>query len=307
MKQFIIDTDTASDDAVALILALREPGVRVAAISVVAGNIPVELGVKNALTAVERAATYRPPVFRGMDRPLLRPLVTATREHGEDGMSNLSLPEPKFAAEGEHAVDALARLAGTGEYELITLGPLTNAAMAFLKAPEPMQRLRRITMMAGAGFGPGNMTPVAEYNAYVDAEALSIVLQAGVPLRLVGWDASLGPAFLSEAEMNGLLESGSALADFCIRINRSLLDYNREVWGRSGIDLPDPVAVAAAVHPEIILESKPAYVSVETHSPLTYGQVVIDLDNLFDRPPNAEVVRRLDGQKFKEYLHQALA
>jgi purine nucleosidase len=309
MKQrIILDTDTASDDAVALILALREPQVRVEAITVTAGNVPVNLGVKNALISVEVAGTYTPPVFRGLGKPLLRDLVTTVLEHGRDGLGEMDLPDPQLQPQPEHAVDVLISLADTfgSEIELITLGPLTNIAMACLKAPETMRKIKGITSMAGAGFGPGNVTPVAEYNAYADPEALSIVLQAGIPILLVGWDASLGPAIIDQDDIRALLASGSPRAEFCVRCNRSLLEYNRSQWGKDGFDLPDPVTVAAAIYPELVLETLPAYTSVETRSETSFGQVIIDPHGLLSRPPNALICRRLDGPGFKERLFQAL-
>jgi purine nucleosidase len=305
MRRILIDTDTASDDAVALTLALLEPSVRVEAITVVAGNVPVDQGVRNARIAVEFAGTYYPPVHRGMERPLLRELVTATVEHGEDGLSGMPVNEPKLPVEAEHAVDALARLASEGGRELVTLGPLTNVAAAVLKAPQRMRRLERITIMAGAGLGQGNVTPAAEYNAYVDAAALQIVLQAGIPIMLVGWDASLGPAFLNEADLHALLDTGSRLAQFWVRCNQALLAYNRQVRGRNGIDLPDPAALAAAIYPEIVLEAVEAYTSVEVREGSTYGQVTIDAQGLLGVPPNLSLVRRLDGAAFKRRLFEA--
>jgi purine nucleosidase len=306
MQRIIIDTDTASDDAVALTLALLEPSVRVEAITVAAGNVPVDQGVRNARIAVEMAGAYHPPVHRGMERPLLRALVTATVEHGEDGLSGMDLPEPRIPVEAEHAVDALIRLAGEGGLELVTLGPLTNVAAAILKAPQRMRRLERITVMAGAGLGQGNVTPAAEYNAYVDATALRIVLQAGIPILMLGWDASLGPAFLDEADLQALLDTGSPLAQFWVRCNQALLHYNREVWGRNGIDLPDPAAVAAAIYPELILEAVEAYASVEVREGSTYGQVLVDVQGLLGRPPNATFCRSLDGAAFKRRLFEAV-
>ncbi|MCD4673415.1 MAG: nucleoside hydrolase, partial [Anaerolineaceae bacterium] len=227
MRRIIVDTDTASDDAVALIMALREPEVRVEAITVVAGNLPLDLAVRNALISVERAETYHPPVYRGMAKPLLRDLLTSELVHGEDGMGNMNLPEPEIAVEEEHAVDALLRIIEENphELELVTLGPLTNIAMCCLKAPETMRKLKRITIMGGAGLGSGNATPVAEYNVYVDAEAMSIVINAGVPLLIVGWDVGIEAAFITDEDIAVLMNSGSKIAEFCVRCNQSLYEF----------------------------------------------------------------------------------
>jgi len=308
MKRFLIDTDTASDDAVALILALREPQIKVEAITVVAGNVPLPLAVKNALTSITVANTYQPPLYVGMARPLLRDLFTAEFVHGQDGMGNMALPEPDLRPQPEHAVDALARIIeeNPGQLELITLGPLTNIAMLCLKAPETVKKLQRITIMGGAGLGPGNITPVAEFNAYVDAEALHLVLRCGAPIFLVGWDVSMGTAFISAAEAEQLLNSGSEIARFCIRCNQSLQAFNLKRLNKHGFDLPDPATVAAAIYPDIILETFDAYTCVEYKNDSTYGQVIIDQMNLLSQPPNATICRAIDGQKFKQRLFQAL-
>jgi purine nucleosidase len=308
MRRFIVDTDTASDDAVALIMALREPGIRVEAITVVAGNLPLDLAVKNALVSVEVAHTYRPPVYKGMAKPLLRELFTSEFVHGSDGMGEMDLPAPAIVAEREHAVDAILRLvaANPGELELITLGPLTNIAMACLKAPETMKLLKRITIMGGAGFGPGNITPVAEFNIYVDAEAASIVLNSGIPLLIAGWDVSLGKSFINEEDMAYLLATGSEIAIFCVRCNRSLQAFNLERFGKREFDLPDPAAVAAAIYPDVIADACECYAYVDYAAGPSYGQLVIDQMRLLGKEPNAVVLKALDPEKFKEHLFRAI-
>lgn len=308
MKRLIIDTDTASDDAVALILALREPAIRVEAITVVAGNVCLEQAVRNALVSVEAAGTYAPPVYPGMAKPLLRDLYTAEYVHGQDGMGDLFLPDAAIRAEREHAVDAILRLieANPGALELITLGPLTNIALACLKAPETMRKLQRITIMGGAGLGPGNITPVAEFNIYVDAEAASIVLQCGVPIFLVGWDVSLGTTFITAADIERLLSIGSKIAAFCVHCNRALQAFNLDRFQQVGFDLPDPATVAAALYPDTVLESSDVYAYVEYKSEGSYGQVVMDVMNLLGKPPNVTICRAMDGARFKERLFAAI-
>lgn len=308
MRRIIIDTDTASDDAVALILALREPKVKVEAITVVAGNVPLNLAVKNALVSIEVANTYRPPVFKGASKPLLRDLFTSEFVHGEGGMGNMNLMLPQITVESVHAVDGLINLIECNPVglELITLGPLTNIAIACLKSPETVKRLDRITIMGGAGFGSGNITPVAEYNVYADAEAMSIVLNVGVPILLVGWDVSLGEAFIYEQDIRYMLNSGSKIAEFCVQCNQSLWDFNRKRMNKDGIDLPDPVAVASALYPDIIIEALDAFTSVEYKSEATYGQVIIDYMDILKKKPNAKICKSIDGNMFKKHLYDAI-
>jgi len=306
MRTFIIDTDATSDDAVALIMALREKSIKIEAITVVAGAVPIELAVKNALLSVEMANTYKPLVYKGMKKPLFRKLFTAEFVHGEDGMGNMNLPEPKIKIQEMHAIDAIINLVmnNPGKMEIITLGPLTNLAMAVLKEPLISKRVKNVTAMAGTGLGPGNITPVSEFNIYVDAEAASIVLKSGMPITFVGWDVCMGKCYLNEKDLQYLSDQNSKIADFCLRCNKSLIDFNLKRLDRKGLDLPDPTAVAAAIWPDIIISQFDAYTYIETNSELTYGQLVIDRLNLLDKEPNAKICVELDSKKFRSLLFE---
>lgn len=248
MRKFIIDTDTASDDVIAIITALREPSIKVMGITVVAGNVGLEQSLQNALTAIKVSDTYIPPVFGGMSKPLFRDLVMADDVHGSDGLGNMFLPRSNLSIEPEHAMDGLLRLIEENPYEieLITLGPLTNIAMACLKAPETMNKLKSITLMAGTGLGPGNITETAEFNVYVDAESLSIVLDLEIPKLFVGWDAIMNKGFLTRQDINYLKNSDSSLAKFAMRCTQSLDEYNQKL-GFDGFELADPTAMIAAI------------------------------------------------------------
>jgi purine nucleosidase len=308
MRRLLIDTDTASDDAVALITALRDKSIRVEAVTVVAGNVPLELAVKNALIAVEVADAYAPPVYRGAAKPLLRDLFTSEFVHGEDGMGDMNLPPPRLSVATGHAMDRMIEIIRTypGEVEVVTLGPLTNLALAVLKAPEIAHQVRHVFIMGGNGFGPGNVTPVAEFNIYVDAEAAQIVLNSGLPLTFVGWDVSTDDTFINQADIDHLLVSGSAIARFCVRCNETLKTYNAQSWGKIGFDLPDPVTVVTALYPDIITEQVSAYCYVEHKSADTYGQLVIDRYGLLKRAPNATICLKIDARRFKDLLFERI-
>lgn len=306
MRRFLIDTDTASDDAVALLMALREPAVKVEAITVVAGNSPLATCVRNALVTVEKADTYAPPVHAGMAKPLLRELVTAEFVHGEDGMGNMDLPAPRLQAGPGHAVDVIIETARRldGELEIITLGPLTNLAMALLKEPALAGMIERIHTMGGAGLGPGNITPVAEFNFFVDAEAAHVVMESALPKTIVGWDVSTGDTFMNLEDIERLRSVGS-LGEFAVRCNATLLEINRQL-GRDGFDLPDPTTVAAALYPEMVTDSFDAHCYVEHRSERGYGQFVIDELDLLHKPANATICRSLDAGMFKDALYRRL-
>lgn len=310
MKRVIIDTDTASDDAVALVMALREPELRVEAITVVAGNVPLPTAVYNACMSVEYAGTYRPPVYAGMARPLVRDeALTATHVHGKDGMGDVgTFKKPDLKPEAEHAVDALIRLigaAGEGEIELITLGPLTNVAMAIRRDPEAIGRLRHITMMAGLVSGSNGMRPYAEYNIYADPEAADIVCGFGIPFTMCTLEACGAAddkdAVFTAEEVKELLNSGSELARFCVECNSTLIK-----GPIGGMSLADPTAIAAFVHPEIIKESFGAYTRIELKGERTYGTTVSDRRGWSGKPHNSVIVGKLHGKAFKDYVRKLI-
>ena len=300
MRKFIIDTDTASDDVIAIITALREPSIKVMGITVVAGNVGLEQSLQNALTAIKVSDTYIPPVFGGMSKPLFRDLVMADDVHGSDGLGNMFLPRSNLSIEPEHAMDGLLRLIEENPYEieLITLGPLTNIAMACLKAPETMNKLKSITLMAGTGLGPGNITETAEFNVYVDAESLSIVLDLEIPKLFVGWDAIMNKGFLTRQDINYLKNSDSSLAKFAMRCTQSLDEYNQKL-GFDGFELADPTAMICAIWPEVMTNCIEAHATVETKKEENYGQIFLDQES---ETPNSTTCIDLDGELLKTYL-----
>ena len=308
MRRILIDTDTASDDAVALILALREESVRVEAITVVAGNVELDRGVKNALLAVQQAGTYAPPVYRGIGKPLMRDLFTATFAHGADGMGESDLPEPTLTIRPAHAVDAMIDLivANPGDIEVIALGPLTNLAVAVVKEPRIARLVKNVTVMGTGGLGPGNITPAAEFNIYVDAEAADIVFRSGMPLTVVGWDASMGTAFLDNKDIDALRAKRSPRADFCLRINEIHRRWTFETSGKDGFDIADATTVAVALRPELGLQYLDLYARVETKSDAMYGHVMMDVNHVSKNAPNIRLCARLDGESYKRYLFQKI-
>lgn len=304
MRRIIIDTDTASDDAVALIMALREPSVHVELITTVAGNVPLHLCTKNALLSIDIADTYAPPVYEGIGHPMMRELVTGEHVHGEDGLGNLFLPDPKGKVRYGHAVNAMLETVDRfdGDIEIIALGPLTNVATAIVMGRDIMKKVRRITIMGGAKMGSSAFSPVAEYNIFADAEAAQIVMSLGVPLTLVGLDVCQGAAALNQKDIGRFLESGSPIAKFCIECNRSLLEFYTVKYRNPVITLPDPTAVAAALWPDCIQLSYDAYAFVEVGSPRTYGQLVLDPLLTCGEKANATVIEELYPDVFKDKL-----
>lgn len=306
MTRMLIDTDTASDDAVALVLALRDPDTEVVAITVVAGNVGLHQGVQNALYTVELCGSTV-PVHAGADRPLTRTLVTAQNVHGLDGMGDIGLPLTGRAPASVDAVAEIIRVARTyDDLTVVTLGPLTNLALAVRTAPDIVSRIARVVMMAGTGQGPGNITPVAEFNVWVDPEAADIVFTSGLPVEMVGWDVSYTYATIAAAESAEIAALGP-LGKFCTTIQATLLEFCRTVTHLDGYDLPDPISMAVALDPSIATEVVDRYVRVETAPSLSIGQTIVDHLGVTGQPANAKVVLAASRERFLQMLRTAVS
>ena len=288
-RTFLIDTDTASDDAVALVMALRSPEARVAAITVVAGNIPVQQATRNALCTAELCGSDV-PIYSGAEKPLLRNLVCADWFHGADGLGDHGYAPKERLAEPTHAVDALIQaVRDSPGIEIVTLGPLTNIALALSREPLLADSVKRCVVMGGAPCCEGNVTPAAEFNIWVDPEAARIVFHSGMPIEMVGWQLSRGKAALNLQEIDELLALKSPLADFAVRCNSTAAEAFFKQTGERGICLPDPVAMGIALSPALCTSSSDHYVEIETSSDLTRGSTVVDRLNVACDPRNIDV------------------
>jgi len=319
-RVFLIDTDTASDDAVALIMALLAPDVHVAAITTVSGNVPLELGTRNALYTVELCGADV-PVYAGEARPLRREPSYAYWFHGRDGLGDQGYPAPKRQAESKHAVDAIVDVVQANPgIVLVTLGPLTNIALALEKSPAIIDNIGRCVVMGGNPCTEGNVTPAAEFNIWVDPEAARAVMRCGLPVELIGWQLSRREANLLVPDIERILALGTELAKFTIDCNRSALRATRVQTGEIGIPLPDPTAMAVAIDPYICTRSTKHYVEIETESELTRGMTVVDRlgvakddrnrelwQPLLDKEPNASVCWELDNARWKDLLYRLLS
>jgi len=319
-RTLLIDTDTASDDAVALIMALRSPEVRVAAITVVAGNVPVTQATSNALFTAEMCGADV-PVYSGAEAPLFRKLETADWFHGADGLGDHGYKPAKLRAVQGHAVDALIQTVRDHPgIEIVTLGPLTNLAMAVLREPKLAASVKRCVVMGGAPCCVGNVTPAAEFNIWVDPEAARIVFQSGLPLEMVGWQLCCGDAVLHQQDIDRVLALNNPIAEFAIRSNSTAAQAFFTQTGQRGISLPDPVAMGIALSPALCTSSSKHYVQIEVGSELTRGMTVVDRLDVAADPRNknvwgtaiernrkVDVCWSLDEGKWKELLFSSLA
>ena len=308
-RPFYIDTDTASDDAVALALALTDDRVDIVGIGVVAGNVPLASAVQNALYTREVCGRDDVPVHVGADRPLVLPLGTAQNVHGHDGMGDIGLELRGREPDAGHAVDALivASHRHAGELTLVTLGPLTNIALAVHRDPTIVERIPRVVIMGAAADHVGNVNPVAEFNMWVDPHAVQVVLDSGLPLEFVGWDISRRDAVIVPSLADELRAIGTPLAEFCIDIQATVASFCATETKLAGFDLPDPIAMAYAIDPTIATETRRMHLEVECDSTTTRGMVVMDLLGFTRREENALVVMHADHERFVEMLREMMA
>ncbi len=308
-RKIIIDTDPGQDDAVAILLALASPEeIEVLGITAVAGNVPLELTAKNARIVCELAGHTDIPVYAGCDRPLNRPLVTAEHVHGKTGLDGPVLPDPEMPLTEGHAVDFIIETLRTQEPGTVTLcplGPLTNIATAFQKAPDIVDRVQEIVLMGGAYFEVGNITPAAEFNIYVDPEAADIVFKSGTHIVVMPLDVThdaLVTPHRNDAFRSLDSKVGHAVAEMTDFFER----FDKEKYGSEGAPLHDPCVTAYLIQPELF-SGRHINVEIETKSELTLGMTVADWWRVTDRKPNAMFMGDVDAQGFFTLLTERLA
>ena len=313
MRKIIIDTDTGSDDAAAILMAVASSDIDVLGITTLGGNIPIIQTTKNALQTLEICGADI-PVYSGASKPIMRELVTAAGVHGKDGMGDQDLIHPSRKPEKQHAVDFILDTVNKNpdEVELISLGPATNIALAIMKDRETMSHVKHIWSMGTSGFGMGNCTPVAEFNVYVDADSYAVMLTSGIPITIIGFDLCLGPAAMQREDLE-FLKTASKAGAFISKCTTALLNYNLKKRGEYFVDLPDAIAMGVALWPEIVQDSVQAYCYCCTKEEPAYGQVIIfdvnqPLSIDYNVPPaNASVIRKIDNEEFKKRFKNAIA
>jgi len=309
MKRIWIDTDTASDDAVAILMALRWPDeeIVVEGISTVSGNVSVEECSRNALYTVELCGK-QVPVYEGAGKPLIREPVFGYFFHGPDGMGGMNYPDAKQKIEENHAVNAFIECiqSNPNDITLVTLGPLTNIALALGIAPDLAEKIPMCYVMGGAAATLGNITPTAEFNIYVDPEAAKMVFHSGMPLTMVGWELCRGDANLDEEDIKSVMDIGTEYAKFSIDCNRQAVQTNREWLGEPMLPLPDPITMAIALDPSICTRKGMYYVTVDVQGEATRGMTIVDERGVLEKDANVTVCWEIDIPRWKEALYKTL-
>src|SRR5258708_17067711 len=300
-------------------MALRSPKIEVLAVLIVVGTGTVQQASRNALYAAELCGA-NVPVFAGAERPLKRRHLDASWFHGRDGLGDPGYPLPRRAPESKNACDAIIEtIESHPGLEMVTLGPLTNVALAVQKNPGIAAKVSRCVVMGGAPGCEGNVTPAAEYNIWCDPEAARIVVRSGLPIELVGWHLCRGEAVLNPSDIQQVLSFATALAKFAIECNSHAQAAFFKQSGEHGISLPDPVAMAVALDPSIVTSQSQHLVDVETESELTRGMTGVDRLNVphYQRNPDgwsatlaagqkAKVFWTIDNVRWKQALYAAL-
>ena len=308
-RKIIIDTDPGQDDAFAILLALASPeDVTVLGVTAVAGNVPLPLTEKNARIVCELAGKPETLVFAGCDVPMKRKLVTAEHVHGKTGLDGPKMDDPTMPLQAQHGVDFIIETLRThdaGTVTLCPLGPLTNIATAFEKAPDIVDKVQEIVLMGGAYFEVGNITPAAEFNIYVDPEAAKIVFASGIPIVVMPLDVT-HHALTTHARVDAFSALGTKVGDMVAAWTNFFERFDKEKYGSEGAPLHDPCVIAYLIQPDLF-EGRHVNVEIETQSDLTLGMTVADWWRVTDRKPNAMFMGSLNADGFFALLTERLA
>ena len=308
-QKIIIDTDPGQDDAVAIFLALASPEeLDVLGIVTVAGNVGLKQNSINALKIVELAGRPEVPVFAGCDRPIRRKPVTAEHVHGKSGLDGPDLADPQISLQDHHGVDFIIDSlleAEPGTIRICALGPLTNIAMALVRAPEIASRIKEIVLMGGGYFEAGNITPAAEFNFYVDPEAADIVMRCGAPITILPLDVT-HHMLATKERLERIRALGNKTGDAIHKMLTFSERFDLKKYRWAGAPLHDPCVIACVLEPDIF-SGRHINVEIEVASDLTRGMSVADYWGVTDRPPNANYMRTGDANRYYELLTERIA
>jgi len=306
-RRLIIDTDPGLDDAVAILFALAAVDeLEVLGIVTVAGNLPLFETERNARRICALAGRPELPIYAGCERPLLRPLATADRIHNDPRLEAV-LPEAAMPLQAQHGVDFLIETLRSADLSTITLcalGPLTNIAMALVKAPEVVGKVRELAVMGGARFQLGNVTPAAEFNIHVDPHAAAIVIDSGIPMTMIPLDVT-HQLITTEPRLAALQalpnRCGKAVAELLAAFERN----RRAKFGERAKALHDPAVIGYLLRPDLY-DGREVNVAIETDSPLTVGMTVVDWWGVTGQPVNVRFLNTVDADGFYSLLAEKL-
>ena len=304
-KRIIIDTDPGVDDALTFLLAIASPEIQLEALTTTQGNVTLDKATRNALSVLELAHASQIPVSAGSVVPLVQPLRASAHVHGESGLGDARLPQPKTQPLPQHAVDYLIErvLAEPGEISIFPIGPLTNIAMAIRKEPRFARAVKELVIMGGAILEHGNITPQAEFNIYVDPHAAHIVFHSGIPITLIPLDVTHKCLLLQE-HVDRLMQIPSPISRFIRDVIQVYIKYSSE-FGYSGCALHDPLTLATLIAPEL-LTLKEYHVDVDISGGISMGKTFADIIDVTKKPANMRVAMGVRGGDFVELFVQRM-
>jgi purine nucleosidase len=304
-KRIIIDTDPGIDDALAFLLALASPEIKLEALTTTQGNVTLEKATRNALSVLALARASHIPVAKGSVLPLVQPLRASASVHGESGIGNANLPESRTQPVPGHAVDYLIKrvLAEPNEISIFPIGPLTNIAMAIRKEPKFTKAVKELVIMGGAILEYGNITPLAEFNIYVDPHAADIVFHSGIPITLIPLDVT-HKCLLKSEHIDRLMNIDSPISRFIKETVDVYLKASIEL-GYVGSALHDPLTLATVIAPELLTLNE-YYVDVDISGGVSMGKTFADITDLMKKPVNMKVAMHVRGEDFIELFLQRM-
>ena len=306
MKKVIMDCDPGHDDAIALLLASRADDIELLGVTTVAGNNELENTTRNARKILDYAGVTDVDVYAGCSRPMMRDLyrLTGAIIHGEDGLGGPKLPDPVTPVKEEHGVDFIIRTLRESEEKIILIptGPLTNIAMALIKAPDIKEKIERIIIMGGAVNDPGNITSAAEFNIYVDPEAAKIVFASGCNIYLNTLDISMKAVFYEE-DIERLRAQGDKISDIVAKLLDFFSSTHVQHFGFKACPIHDALCVGALIDENLIQYQK-TYLDISVNDPLTLGETVADLWGITGHEPNCYLSVKVDRELFVQMIQE---
>tara|TARA_B100001146_G_scaffold767_1_gene701 strand:+ start:20165 stop:21076 length:912 start_codon:yes stop_codon:yes gene_type:complete len=302
LRKVIIDTDTATDDAIAIIMALKHNNFDVKAITTVAGNVDLQQATQNALYTVE-LCNKNIPVYKGSSGPIKRKLETSKFFHGKDGLGDTGPYIPKLKEQKENAINKIVSLINSNpnEIEIIAIGPLTNIAKVFDEDPSTINKLKSLYIMGGIGEGKGNITHHAEFNFWVDPDAADLVLNSNIKVHLIAWDTTQIYGYINKENFEELKKINSSLSQFSIDIQQKALQYYKIKYNEYKVDLADPLAMAAFIDSKIVTEYKNCEIKMILNG-LERGKDIVS----FTKKGNIKLASKISREKFLNTLKKSL-
>ena len=308
-KKIILDCDPGHDDAVAIMLALASNEIDLLGISCVAGNATLENTTKNTLKICSLINKTQTKVYSGASKPLKHKLITAEHVHGKTGLDiegkEIEI-SPNISLESKDAVDFIIDtcIESKDNIYLCPTGPLTNIALALLKNPSIKNKIEKIVFMGGAAMTLGNISPVAEFNIYVDPHAANIVLNSGIPLVMMGLDVT-HKICVDDKVIRDIKNNDNKSSNFFADLMNFYSKFHRDLYDTDESPLHDPCVIAYLID-NSIFTGKEVYVQVEEESNLTRGNTVVDWLGVTNNTPNCLVINDANKNKFFSILKERL-